>query len=134
MGKQDEIMTYAEAARFLNKSKASVDRAVGRGTLTPLPRKGVTRYLPAKQVRLFKDKPLALSALTSEEGEIWKEIARKVGANTDRAGVLPYLERADETGEEMGKRVGRNYVRAIYQSLLEFDPSMEAELRRPLAH
>lgn len=129
----NERVTYAEAAAYLKKNPLTINRAIKRGVLTPYPRTGLTRYLPAQQVRLFKDKPLALSALTAEEGAIWKEAARRAGANTDQSSVLPYLLKADEVGEEMGKRVGGNYVRGLYQSIREFDPMMEDDLRRPLA-
>lgn len=133
MIEQKDRMTYAETAAYLGKHPITINAAIKRGILTPLPRKGVIRYLPAKQVRLFKNKPLTLSALTAEEGAIWKETARLAGADVNRPSVLPYLEKADEVGEEMGKRVGGNYVRSIYQSIREYDPSTEERLRRPLA-
>lgn len=135
MNEQDEKMSYAEAVSFLGIKATTLYNAVSRGVLTPLPRKGLRNYLPAKQVRLFKGKPLALSILTPEEGKIWQEaavIARGQQTTPVQATVIPYLTDA-RAGEEMGERFGRNYARSAYKGILEYDPGLESGLARPLA-
>ncbi len=135
MSKQDEKMSYAEASSFLKVKPSTLYNAIGRGVLTPLPRKGLVRYLPTKQVRLFKGRPLALSVLTPEEGQIWQEAATFAREQqTDvapRPSVIPYLTDARE-GEEMGERFGRNYASGAYRGILKYNPGLERELASPL--
>ena len=133
MVESSEKMSYVQACNYLEIKMPTLYGAISRGALTPLPRVGIKGYLSTKQVMLFKGKPLALSVLTKEEGEIWKEAARMTGIDVDRPSVLPYLDKAEKAGKEKGERFGRNYARSVYQSIREYDPTTEESLRRPLA-
>lgn len=126
-----EKMTYQEAASYLGVRVDSLKHAIQRGALTPLPRQGLVRYLPAEQVRLFKNKALALSVLTKEEGEAWTRIAEQTGAIQTRPTILPYL--TEEEGLEQGERFGKNWKRGVYRGIQERDPEVERELTSPLA-
>jgi len=127
-----EKMTYKEASSYLGVTVSAIQHAIKRGALTPLPRQGLVRYLPARQVQLFKGKPIALSFLTSEEGKVWQDTARQAGSLPAHKTVIPYL--TDESlGEEHGKRFGRNFARGVYDEIQKFDPTTREDLARPLA-
>lgn len=131
MTNKNERMTYKEAADYLKVAYVTLHHAIKRGVLTPLPRQGLVRYLPAEQVRLFENKLLALSSLTKEEGETWARIAEQAGATPTRPNILPYL--TEEEGLEQGERFGKNWKRGVYRGIQEQDPEVERELASPLA-
>lgn len=132
MNANEEKMTYKEAAFFLGVSISAINRAIQRGVLTPLPRQGVARYLSSEQVRLFKNKPIALGCLTPEEGATWKETARLSSGTSTQEMVIANLT-PEDLGEEHGKRYGRNFVKNVYEQIKKFDPATTEDLGRPLA-
>lgn len=131
MNNETEKMTYGEAAIYLGIRVDSLRHAIKRGVLTPFPRQGLYRYIPAEQVRLFKGKPLALSSLTQYEGSVWERIAEQASGKPTHHTVLPYL--SPEIGLSQGERFGQNYVRGVYKGILEHNPSIEEALKSPLA-
>ncbi len=131
MSNENERMTYREAASYLEVNIGSLNHAIGRGVLTPLPRQGVIRHLPTKQVKLFKGKPLALSSLTQDESKVWEKCAEEAKGMPTHHTMLPYL--SPDVGLTQGERFGQNFSRGVHKGILGYDPSTEEALRSPLA-
>src|SRR5579875_515189 len=76
-------INYKEAAAILNRSVASIEQAVTRGSLTRIKRRGRQAYLFQEQVVLFQNRTqISTRLLSPSELAIWKQ-CKQVAENYD---------------------------------------------------
>lgn len=66
-------ITYNEAAKLINKSRSTIEKAVERDVLIKLPTTNLQQYLIKEQVMLFNRKQLRISALSENDLELWMQ-------------------------------------------------------------
>ncbi len=90
-------ITYEEASRLLEKSRAAIDKAVARKDLSKYPSTEFKQYLIKEQVLLFKGKHIRKSSLSDDERGLWYNYDSAVKNNMLHENSIPNADISSQT-------------------------------------